>query len=212
MSVKSIGQVATYKPLAQLDMEELAARQKTIVPSGGVEFARKGDGEDKQRARQMVLDLFTREQWPGYLNMLTMPGVRWRFERLLLASREPGWMQRPKPRRTHFTGVENDRSIYHAALTQIPGVETPRRVLWPVKREKFPFAELAIKSRFASYFRCEACHHIWVRHTSGGTQLATDACPLCNATGRHLEHKINAANSNEDQGKPGPRPSVGRRP
>ena len=39
MSYKSIGQVANYKPLTALGMEELAARQRLIQPSGGVLFA-----------------------------------------------------------------------------------------------------------------------------------------------------------------------------
>lgn len=152
MSFKSIGQVARYKPVSKLGMEELAARQKILAPSGGVQFARNADGEEKAKARQLVLDLFTREKWDRPLNMLTMPGLHWRFERKLLALRDPGWMQRASPRGTHFTGIENDRSIYFAGVTQMPGVETPRRLIKPVKRERFPFAEMAVKSRFASYF------------------------------------------------------------
>jgi hypothetical protein len=133
-------------------MEELAARQGTIEPSGGVLFARNVDGEEKTKARQLVLDLFSPEKWDRHLNMLTMPGVHWRFERKLLGSREPGWMQKASPRRTHFTGVENDRAIYFAAATQMPGLTTPHALVKPVKRGRFPFAEMAIKSRYAAYF------------------------------------------------------------
>lgn len=164
MSSKSIGQVATYKPLARCDMEELAARQKTIEPSGGVLFACKVDGEEKSKARQLVLDLFSLENWNRPLNMLTVPGVHWRFERKLLGMREPGWLKHSSPRQTHFTGVENDRAIYFASATQMPGVETPHRLIKPVKRDRFPFAEMAIKTRYVSFFFAnvdEFMQHTW---------------------------------------------------
>ena len=133
-------------------MEELAARQYTIQPSGGVLFARNADGVNKSEARQKILDLFSLENWMRPLNMLTMPGLQWRFERKLLGAREAGWLKNTNPIRTHFTGVENDRAIYFAAVTQIPGVETPHRLIKPVRKERFPFAELAVKTRFASFF------------------------------------------------------------
>lgn len=152
MSFKSIGQVATYKALSRCNIEELAAHQLTIDPSGGILFARKPDGEEKIKARQLVLDLFSAAKWDRPLNMLTLPGLQWRFERLLLGAREPGWMKRPNPNRTHFTGVENDRAIYYSACTQMIGVETPNRLIKPVKRERFQFAECAYKTRFASFF------------------------------------------------------------
>lgn len=152
MSFKSIGQVANYKPLASCGMDEIAAWVRSVDPTGGILFARNADGEGKREARQAILDLFTPQAWPQHLNMLTMPGMHWRFERLLLASREGGWMHRRHPHRTHFTGVENDRAIYFAGATKMPGVETPGRWIKPVKRDRFPFAEMAIKTRYASFF------------------------------------------------------------
>lgn len=152
MTYKSIGQVATYKALSKCDVEELAAHQHTINPSGGILFARKPDGEEKIKARQLVLDLFSREKWDRPLNMLTLPGLHWRFERLLLAGREPGWMHRSSPRQTHFTGAENDRAIYYSSIRQMPGVETPNRLIKPVKKGRITFAECAYKTRFASFF------------------------------------------------------------
>lgn len=147
---KTIGQVATYKPLSRCSIEELAAHQNIIDPSGGILFARKPDGDEKVKARHLVLDLFSAAKWDRSLNMLTLPGLHWRFERLLLASREQGWMNRSSPRGTHFTGVENDRAIYYSATTQMPGVETPRRLIKPLR--PFPFAEMGYKSRYASFF------------------------------------------------------------
>ncbi len=164
MTFKTIGQVARYKPLRECGMEELAMRQGTISPSGGVLFARNIDGEEKNAARQRVLDLFTLEKWDRPLNMLTLPGVAWRFERKLLAMRHPGWTRSRKPRATHFTGIENDRGIYYASATQMPGVETPDAMIWPVRPDRFPFAEHAIKTRFASFIFAnvdDALRHDW---------------------------------------------------
>lgn len=153
MSFKSIGQVATYKSLSRCNMEELAAHYgQDYDPSGGILFARKPDGDEKIKARQLVVDLFSMEKWPARLNMLTMPSVNWRLERILLGSREPGWLRRPKPRTVHFTAVENDRAIYYAGITKMPGVETPNALVWPVKKGKFTFAEMGMKTRYTSFF------------------------------------------------------------
>jgi hypothetical protein len=152
MSSRSIGQVANYKPLAQCSMEELAAHQRGIDPEGGILFARKPDGEGKVKARELVTDIFKRKNWDRPLNMLTLPSLNWRFERALLDAREPGWRRHKYPSITHFTGVENDRAIYYSGATQMPGVETPKALIRPIKRYKFPFAEMAMKSRFVSFF------------------------------------------------------------
>lgn len=152
MSSKSLREITEYKPLSRCGMEELAMHQRTVLPSGGVLFARNADGEGKKAARQHIIDLFHPDRWAGPLNMLTMPGVSWRFERMLLGVREQGWFRKSHPRRTHFTGAENDRAIYFAGVTQMPGTETPHRLIKPVKRERFPFAELAVKTRYVSYF------------------------------------------------------------
>jgi hypothetical protein len=148
---KGIGEVANYKPLARCGMEELAARQRSITPSGGVLFARNTDREEKAAARQLVLDLFHPDRWGPSLRILTMPSVHWRFERKLLAMRQPGWMRDAKPRGTYFTGVENDRSIFFAAVAQMPGLHTPRAVVKQVKNN-YPFAEMGIKTNYGSFF------------------------------------------------------------
>ena len=149
-NIRTIGQVAYHRPLAQLGMEELAARQRQILPSGGVLFARNVDGDEKVAARQRVLDLFAPERWPDRLHMLTLPSVQWRFERKLLATREEGWMRRAKAASTYFTGCENDRAIFYASISQMPGLHTPDAEL---KRMKpYPFAETGMKTRYASLF------------------------------------------------------------
>lgn len=138
-----------FKPLHAYDMEELAARQRSLIPRGGVLFARNVDGEAKSAARDLVLNLFAPDRWPDHLHMLTMPGLQWRFERKLLGMREVGWMaqQKPHPKRTFFTAAENDRAIYYSAVTQMPGLHTPLRAI-----SKFPFAERAVKTHYASFF------------------------------------------------------------
>jgi hypothetical protein len=145
---KPIGEVANYKPVSQCSMEELAARQRTIKPSSGVLFARNADGEEKQAARQQVLDLFHPNKWNRPLHILTMPSVQWRFERLLLAAREEGWFRRSFPSRTVIMGVENDRAIYFAGIAQMPGLHTPDALMKRVT--KFPFAEQAVKTKYAT--------------------------------------------------------------
>jgi len=137
------------KPLTQYGMEELAARQRSIKPSGGVQFTRKVEGPEKIKARQAVLDLAM--AWPEpRLSMLTMPGMLWRFERLLLAARQPGWFQHEGARGTHFTGCENDRAIYFAGVSHMPGLQTPASELKQIR--SYSFAEMAVKTRYASYF------------------------------------------------------------
>jgi hypothetical protein len=131
-------------------MEELAARQRIIEPSGGVLFARNTDGDQKRAARQHVLDLFRPNRWERPLRMLTMPGVQWRFERLLLGAREVGWFQASHPKRTNFTSIENERSIYYAAVVQMPGMSTPNALVKRVKT--YSFAEHAVRTNYAAFF------------------------------------------------------------
>lgn len=182
MATKSLKQIANYKRLSLCGMEELAAHQGTIPPSGGILFARNTDGDEKRAARQQIVDLFHPNKWDKSLNMLTMPGVSWRFERMVLGMREPGWLKRSSPYRTHFTAIENDRAIYFAGVTQMPGIETPDRLIKPVKRERFPFAELAVKTRYASYFFAnvdDVMAHEWVTPSYGQpTKVGWDAAWL----------------------------------
>lgn len=146
---KTIGQVATYKPLARCDIEELAAMQH-IRPSGGMLFARNPDRDAKDAARQKILELFTPDKWPRHLRILTMPGLDWRFERKLLGKREGDWMRKAGPSRTGVTSIENDRYIYYSAVTTMPGLNTRRaltRFLVPDS-----FAERTTRTKFIDEF------------------------------------------------------------
>lgn len=149
MTSRSIGQVAAYKPVHLCNIEELAAIQITR-PSGGMLFARNPDREQKDAARRKILDLFTLEQWPSHLSILTMPGLDWRFERKLLGKRDGDWMRKAGPSITKFTCVENDRFIYYSAAHKMPGLNTRRaltKYLTPPS-----FAERTISTKFINEF------------------------------------------------------------
>lgn len=147
--LKSIGQVAAYKPLYRCDIEELAAIQQTR-PSGGVMFARNPDREQKDAARQQIIDLFTRDERPESLSFLTMPGLDWRFERKLFGKREGDWFRKSGPAATHITSIENDRFIYYSAVHKMPGLHTKKpltRIMKPA-----PFAERTVSTKFINAF------------------------------------------------------------
>jgi len=146
---RTIGQVAAYKPLYRCDIEELAAIQQ-VRPSGGMLFARNPDREAKDAARQKILDLFTRSAWPGFLRILTMPGLDWRFERKLLGKREGDWMRKAGPSRTGITAIENDRFIYYSAVTTMPGLNTRRALTRFLVPESF--AERTTRTKFINKF------------------------------------------------------------
>ena len=152
MSYRRIGQITEYRPVSRLNMEELAAYQRGLTdPSGGVLFARTKARDEKDLARQRILDLFGPQAWPDNLRMFTMPGIHWRFERILLGMREQGWMKfKPKPKHTYFTAVENDRAIFHAAIGMMPGVHTPNALVQTIKPQ--PFCEAGVKTKYAALF------------------------------------------------------------
>lgn len=107
------------------DMETLAAIAR-VSDTPGLNFARasqhEGSRKMKDDARSQVLSALSPAVWPGSLSILTMPGVQWRFERLLLKKRETEEaLVNGKPRRTFITAIEREAPIYTAALLDIPG-------------------------------------------------------------------------------------------
>lgn len=146
---KSIGQVAAYKPLYRCNIEELAAQQITR-PSGGMLFARNPDREQKDAARQKILDLLTLDARPKHLRILTMPGLDWRFERKLFGKREGDWMRKAGPSFTSVTAVENDRFIYYSAAHQMPGLHTKRALTWMLRAPSY--AERTVRTKFIGSF------------------------------------------------------------
>src|SRR5580658_3991911 len=150
MTSKSIGEVANYKPISQCGLEEIAMQQINMKPSGGILFARKTEREEKDRARQKILDLFSGSHRYKGLSILTMPGLDWKFERKLLGKREGDWMHKKGPHRTYLTCVENDRSIYHAALLRMPGLQQKDSV--NVCLPPTPFCEKSVRNRWIGRF------------------------------------------------------------
>lgn len=119
---KSIGEIAFRRRLRDCSIEELAVEQIMRSPSGGVLFARNTERENKDAARLEIINLFRRDRFPKSLSILTLPGLEWKFERKLFGQREGDWYRMDKPRRTYFTCIENDRMLYHAAVTKMPGL------------------------------------------------------------------------------------------
>ncbi len=140
---------ASYKPLYRCDVEELAAMQQTR-PSGGMLFARNPNREEKDAARQQIIDLFTKDARPENLTFLTMPGIDWRFERKLLGKREGDWMRHAGPTRTRITSVENDRFIYYSAVHHMPGLHTKRALTRILKAA--PYGERTVATKFVDQF------------------------------------------------------------
>jgi|ERR1700734_56339 len=99
--------------------------------SPGVAFARKvhcsgASLAGKDAARGRIINLYDSDKWPMPLTILTMPGLKWIFERQLLQRRGKLNAQScrightyPKAR-TFIVGIENDEMIYRGALKYIP--------------------------------------------------------------------------------------------
>jgi hypothetical protein len=163
-----------YKPLSRCDVEELAAIQQ-VRPSGGMLFARNPNREEKDAARQQIIDLFTRDARPEPLSILTMPGLDWRFERKLLGKREGDWMRGAAAQRTRITSIENDRFIYYSAVHRMPGLQTKRALTVDFKKDA-PFAERTVGTKFIRKFHfanvddlmadtTEAWDAVWLDYT-----------------------------------------------
>lgn len=97
-------------------------------PSGGIAFARKASEEAKCQARDAVLYLLNPNFWPQRMTVLTMPGLKWKFEGALMKMREGQNLLKRGPLRTNIECVENERAIYHAALVRMPGMRHPDHV------------------------------------------------------------------------------------
>lgn len=149
-ATKSLREVAYAKPLRECGIEELAIHQWTANPSGGVMFARRKEHDEKDHARSEICRMFGPEHFPKGLAILTMPGMDWRFEKSILRLREGNWEKRKGPHRTHLTCIESDRSIYHAAVTRMPGLNHPHSVT--VMLPGTAFAERAVRNKFVGRF------------------------------------------------------------
>ena len=75
----------------------------------------------KADARGRVARLFLPRVWPGPLSILTMPGLKWAFEREILGYREVDLKKEDgHPQRTHIASIEWDEAIFRCALGFIP--------------------------------------------------------------------------------------------
>lgn len=115
--------------LAEMTMHELASWASCLSKiTPGMGYARKMNYTEKEKARVAVLRLFSKREWPTGLSIVTMPGITWGFERMLLLMRERrkralGDHGR-RPERTFIEAIERDETIYRASLNWIPGGST----------------------------------------------------------------------------------------
>lgn len=105
------------------------------LQTSGVAFARKAHMTTmraKDDARWRILDSLSREEWPGKLRVMTMPGLEWIFERELINSRDyaihgDNWKANPqggqffKQRKaTEIVAVEYDPAVYFGSIKWMP--------------------------------------------------------------------------------------------
>ena len=156
----TLDMIGKARPLSQCGMEEMAVHQLTARPSGGILFARATERGHKDEARRYLVDLFGDVERFPTLNILTMPGLDWRFENKLLGRREGDWANSGRgPQRTRITSVESDRAIYQAAVTRMPGMARHWRTHRhrtkndPIRMEASPeWAECSISNRWVNRF------------------------------------------------------------
>lgn len=115
--------------LAEMTMHELASWASCLSKiTPGMGYARKMNYTEKEKARVAVLRLFSKREWPSGLSIVTMPGITWGFERMLLLMRERRKRALgdygKQPERTFIEAIERDETIYRASLNWIPGGST----------------------------------------------------------------------------------------
>ena len=135
--------------LDTLETSELAVRVVArTTQSSGVMYARRSATENKDRARNAVLRLFSPKMYPKGLSILTMPSMFWLFERGLLGMRERG---HKRPKRTYICAIERDEAIYRAAIQWMPGAaESLAQLTSP------PYASHSMRTyQITRYHKCE---------------------------------------------------------
>lgn len=146
-------------PMARYNHGELAVRlnRRSNAPDvePGIAWARLDNRAEKQKAREDVLRLFTKEAFPK-LSILTFPGMKWEFERALMTQRErPKQLHSGGLENTTVVGLEREEAVYRAAVANIPrGVEGSRSARIRVFNTP-SFATAAIGTRHLHrFFRC----------------------------------------------------------
>lgn len=135
----------TYHSASSSDLEELAAAVwlRGNNKQTGLRFARKASKLGKYEARQYLLDKYG-ETWKQPLSIFTMPGMRWPFEKVLLARRFKAGLE------TEIWSVESNAAIFRAALRLIPGVKRWRNGFTSIVNER------TVSTRLISSFEfCE---------------------------------------------------------
>lgn len=103
------------------------------LQTSGVSFARKCHNtvlHAKNLARQRVLSSMSRIEFPGRLRVLTMPGLEWIFERMLISNRDYSFtgndwiahhnMKKLNRNPTHIYSVEYDPAVFFGSVKFMP--------------------------------------------------------------------------------------------
>lgn len=112
----------TFHKLTNASLEEVAAavRLRREATPGEAFIQKLHNHPEAERvkafySRGPVMSLY--HEFPGTLRILTLPGLKWIFERRLLKWRSKNLLE------TQITAVESDPAIYRAALAWMPGTE-----------------------------------------------------------------------------------------
>lgn len=157
----TLEQITQYKRLSECNIEELAAEQaarerRNAQLTSGVAFARKDNQETEEsrkgRARGVVLDLLGKTNFPE-LKILTLPGIKWKFETRLLFKREgANWRHHKMAHNTKITACENDRYVYYSAAPTMPRGRGERGVLRQLPGNGF--TERSLMNDWVTYHFC----------------------------------------------------------
>lgn len=108
--------------LAAMPMDQLADHVYKRSSNTAAIYVRKELWIEKNDARMRLIKFFGPKPFPKGLSILTMPSLKWAFERALIDSRERKTVvdSGKRLKRTCISCFERDEAIYRVALKSIP--------------------------------------------------------------------------------------------
>ena len=153
-----MGDFVRHRSIHELTIDELASRQIGLRSrSSGVQYARKTVWDEKMKARYKVLSLCSKKNYGTHgLSILTMPGLHWEFERLLLNAREGRWWVKKNPiKRTYICAIENDPAVYRAMFKAMPGLHSENSFLTVIKNVPMYAAHSVCNRIIKRFLNCD---------------------------------------------------------